>query len=78
MEEDMQDVAKTTTIQAFEQYRMEREIANHIKKTFDSQFTPVWNCVVGRNFGCHVTHETKRYIHMSYAKNVSVLLWKSN
>jgi hypothetical protein len=26
---------------------------------FDKKYTPTWHCIVGRNFGSYVTHETK-------------------
>lgn len=35
-----------------------------------------WNCVVGRNFGGHVIHQTKKYIFFQ-VKELSILLWKS-
>lgn len=35
-----------------------------------------WNCVVGRNFGGHVIHQTKKYIFFQ-VRELSVLLWKA-
>ena len=35
-----------------------------------------WNCVVGRNFGGHVIHQTKKYIFFQ-VKELSILLWKA-
>lgn len=35
-----------------------------------------WNCVVGRNFGGHVIHQTKKYIFFQ-VKELNVLLWKA-
>jgi len=37
--------------QALEKYNIEKEIAAHIKKSFDSKYGPTWHCIVGRNFG---------------------------
>ena len=41
-----------------------------------------WNCIVGKNFGSHVIHQTLKYLFCSYGseKNpdeIFVLLWKS-
>lgn len=27
------------------------------------KYNPTWHCVVGRNFGSYVTHETKHFIY---------------
>lgn len=34
-----------------------------IKKEFDKKYGPTWHCVVGRNFGSYVTHETKNFVY---------------
>ena len=36
-----------------------------------------WNCVVGKNFGSHVIHQTEGYLFCSYRDEMSILLWKS-
>ena len=36
-----------------------------------------WNCVVGKNFGSHVIHQTEGYLFCSYRDEISILLWKS-
>lgn len=40
----------------------EREIANYIKESLDKADGYGWNCVVGRAFGSHIVHQTKKYI----------------
>ena len=37
-------------------FNIEKDIAQHIKKTFDERKGPTWHCIVGRNFGSFVTH----------------------
>lgn len=37
-------------------FNIEKDIAQHIKKTFDDRKGPTWHCIVGRNFGSYVTH----------------------
>ncbi|CAD7677930.1 unnamed protein product [Nyctereutes procyonoides] len=49
--------------QALEKYNIEKDIAAHIKKEFDKKYNPTWHCIVGRNFGSYVTHETKHFIY---------------
>ncbi|XP_071093161.1 dynein light chain LC6, flagellar outer arm-like [Haliotis cracherodii] len=75
MSEDMQQVA-VDYAQALEQFNIEKDIAEYIKKEFDKKYNPTWHCIVGRNFGSYVTHETKHFIYF-YLGQVSVLLFKS-
>jgi hypothetical protein len=55
---------------AFELQQEERKICQHIKKSFDKEWSKFsykkklncpplaesWNCIVGKNFGTHVVH----------------------
>ena len=43
---------------------------------FDKQYNPTWHCIVGRNFGSYVTHETKHFVYF-YLGQVAILLFKS-
>lgn len=76
MEDDMKEEATKITQEAFDQFKVEKDIAAYIKKEFDSKFGAAWHCIVGRNFGSYVTHETRNFIYM-YVKQVAVLLFKS-
>ena len=49
---------------------MEKDIAAFMKKEFDKKYGPTWHCVVGRNFGSYVTHESGNFIYM-YISNVA-------
>ena len=40
------------------------------------KYNPTWHCIVGRNFGSYVTHETKHFIYF-YLGQVAILLFKS-
>ncbi|KAI6251256.1 Dynein light chain [Erysiphe necator] len=53
-----------------------QDIAMHIKKTFDERKGPTWHCIVGRNFGSFVTHETKHFIYF-YLGHCAILLFKT-
>ena len=56
--------------------RRTQDIAAFIKKEFDRKYNPTWHCIVGRNFGSYVTHETKHFIYF-YLGQVAILLFKS-
>ncbi len=76
MSEDMQQEAIDMAISATEKNNIEKDIAASIKKEFDRKYNPTWHCIVGRNFGSYVTHETKHFIYF-YVGQVAVLLFKS-
>jgi len=76
MSEDMQQEAVDCATQAMEKFNIEKDIASYIKKEFDKKFNPTWHCIVGRNFGSYVTHETKHFIYF-YLGQVAILLFKS-
>ncbi|ETO04815.1 outer dynein arm light chain 8 [Reticulomyxa filosa] len=59
---------------ALEKLTIEKDVAAHIKKEFDKKHGPTWHCVVGRNFGSYVTHETKHFIYF-YIDQVAILLF---
>lgn len=76
MSEEMQADAVDCATQALEKYNIEKDIAAYIKKEFDKKYNPTWHCIVGRNFGSYVTHETKHFIYF-YLGQVAILLFKS-
>lgn len=55
---------------------LSQDIAAFIKKEFDKKYNPTWHCIVGRNFGSYVTHETRHFIYF-YLGQVAILLFKS-
>ena len=69
-------IAILCTVQAMEKFNIEKDIAAFIKKEFDKKYNPTWHCIVGRNFGSYVTHETKHFVYF-YMGQVAVLLFKS-
>ncbi|XP_069809670.1 dynein light chain LC6, flagellar outer arm-like [Dendropsophus ebraccatus] len=73
--EKMQQDAMEIATQALEKCNIEKEIAACIKKEFDKMYNPTWHCIVGRNFGSYVTHETKHFIYF-YLGQVAILLFK--
>ncbi|KAH8943479.1 hypothetical protein BDL97_13G053500 [Sphagnum fallax] len=63
MTEDMQQDAIECATAALDKYNVEKDIAAYIKKEFDKKYNPTWHCIVGRNFGSYVTHETKHFVY---------------
>jgi dynein light chain LC8-type len=63
MNEDMQTDAIDCAAMALDKFSVERDIAAFIKKEFDKKYETTWHCIVGRNFGSFVTHETKHFIY---------------
>ena len=66
----------TVSMEAMEKFNVEKDIAAHVKKEFDRKHGPTWHCVVGRNFGSYVTHESGHFIYY-YIANVAFLLFKA-
>ncbi|URE22426.1 Acyl-CoA dehydrogenase, C-terminal domain [Musa troglodytarum] len=63
MSEKMRNDAIDCARAAFEKHRLEKEIAEYIKKEFDKKYGQTWHCIVGRNFGSYVTHETNHFLY---------------
>ncbi len=59
MSDDMQQEAVDCASLALEKYSVEKDIAAFIKREFDKKHRPTWHCIVGKNFGSYVTHESK-------------------
>ncbi|KAF2839369.1 hypothetical protein M501DRAFT_974642 [Patellaria atrata CBS 101060] len=76
MSEDMQQEAIEVATEAMGKFSVEKDIAMYIKKEFDSKKGATWHCIVGRNFGSFVTHETKHFIYF-YLGHCAILLFKT-
>ncbi|XP_077218686.1 uncharacterized protein LOC143852918 [Tasmannia lanceolata] len=76
MKEEMQKEAIDCAIVAFEKHGVEKDVAEYIKKEFDKKHGPTWHCIVGRNFGSYVTHETNHFVYF-YLDQKAILLFKS-
>ena len=76
MNDEMQRDAIDIAAAAREHHTIERDIAAYIKKEFDKKYSPTWHCIVGRNFGSYITHETNHFIYF-YSGQLAVLLFKS-
>ncbi|KAL9103196.1 MAG: hypothetical protein Q9163_001723, partial [Psora crenata] len=64
--EEMQQAAISVATESMEKYTIEKDIAQYIKKEFDSKYGATWHCVVGRNFGSFVTHGTEQLLGLLF------------
>ncbi|OXC69640.1 hypothetical protein AYX13_01809 [Cryptococcus neoformans] len=76
MSEEMQQKAVEIVFESFDRYDQEKDMAMYVKKQFDRLYGTTWHCVVGKNFGSFVTHESKNFIYF-YLGRVAILLWKT-
>ncbi|OIW26115.1 dynein light chain [Coniochaeta ligniaria NRRL 30616] len=67
MTDDMQSEAIEVAQDAMAKFTIEK---------FDERKGPTWHCIVGRNFGSFVTHETKHFIYF-YLGHCAILLFKT-
>ena len=75
MSDDMLQEAIRVAQLAIARYKMDVDIAKHIKEYFDDKYSPVWNCIVGKNFGVFVTHQASNFAHF-YVGSKAVVLFK--
>ena len=76
MKADAIEIATQAIENAIKEGQEERVVAEKIKKYFDEKYSQYWHCIVGRNFGSHVTHESKCFIQFNYG-DITVLLFKA-
>lgn len=75
--DEMQNDAVDVATKAIQEHQMEKDIAAHIKREFDKKHSPTWQCIVGRQFGADVVHESKNFVYF-YLGQLAVLLWKTS
>ncbi|KAL1515184.1 hypothetical protein AB1Y20_004245 [Prymnesium parvum] len=82
-EEMIAEIIKITAA-AFKKHTLHKDVATHVKQSFDAKYPPadnkatsgVYHCIVGSDFAVSATHET----HFSCfwrCDNVKLLLYKS-
>ena len=75
MPDKMKEVAIETSRAAMKEYSIDKDIATAIKKKFDEhpEYMGTWHCIVGKNFGCSVTHDTRYSTYFEIAGTHFVL-----
>ena len=78
MPDAMQKVAFEFTAEAQANNKIDKDIATAIKKKFDAheEYGGTWHCIVGKNFGCSITHETQFSVFFQLNGSY-ILLFKS-
>ncbi|XP_004487884.1 dynein 8 kDa light chain, flagellar outer arm-like [Cicer arietinum] len=76
MTQEMQWEAFDIAVTVFEKnHNLDTVTAEEIKTEFDRRHGPSWHCIVGSNFGSHVTHEPNHFVNF-YLEQKAVLLYK--
>ena len=75
--DEMAEKANEAVNKAMDTKTIEKDIATDVKMDFDKEYGGTGHCVVGRNFGCSVTHETK-YLIFFQVDQIYVLLFCSD
>ncbi|KAJ4297034.1 Dynein light chain [Collariella sp. IMI 366227] len=76
MPADEMKPAGSTSPVAREKLEAQEAMAKFTIEKFDERKGPTWHCIVGRNFGSFVTHETKHFIYF-YLGHCAILLFKT-
>jgi dynein light chain LC8-type len=74
----MREAAVEVITNAVGQNSLSKDIAQAVKKDFDSKFPQTtWHCIVGRHFGVSISFATRHMIFASVGLQ-NVLLFKSD
>ncbi|CAD8107105.1 unnamed protein product [Paramecium sonneborni] len=76
MSDEMQREVIEVSRQAIDKSSTDQQIASYIKDELRAKYHGTWHCIVGRNFGSYVTHETKHYIYF-YIGQLAIMLFKT-
>lgn len=76
MSEEQQKRAIEAAKAALDQFTVLRDIAGHVKKEFDGAYGTTWHCVVGKSYGCYVTHQANSFVFFSIGE-LSFMLFKT-
>lgn len=76
MDEETQQKIIPAIQQGLIKSTIEKDIAQAIKLSVDSLLGGSWQCIVGKDFTCSVTYETKEMLLVSFGK-LNILLFKS-
>lgn len=77
---DLDDVVKhhisDFIIRAFQDEKSERAIAEYIRTKLEEKEEGKWNVIVGKDFGSHIVHKSRRYGYFQVGE-ISILIWQS-
>jgi len=61
---------------AFMEEKNEKAIAEYIRAKFEEKEEGKWNVIIGKDFGSHVVHRSRRYGLFSVGE-LNILIWQS-
>ncbi len=61
---------------AFIEEKTEKAIADYIRMKFEEKEEGKWNVIVGKDFGSHVVHRSRRY-GLFQVGEINILIWQS-
>jgi dynein light chain LC8-type len=61
---------------AFIEEKNEKAIADYIRMKFEEKEEGKWNVIVGKDFGSHVVHRSRRY-GLFQVGEINILIWQS-
>ena len=76
MSQEMIEDVLSVTKNALKAHKIEKDIAHSIKTEFDNKFGSTWHCIVGKDFGSFVTHQSNHFIYF-YLEGLAFLLFKT-
>lgn len=78
MPDDMLEDAVKTAKELKNKHDIEKDgekVAREIKQHFDQKWNPYWHVVVGKGFGSHCTHESRRFVYF-YLDKYAFMIYK--
>ena len=77
---DLDDQIKQSCIdfieKAFYEEKNEKAIAEYIRSKFEEKEEGKWNVIIGKDFGSHVVHKSRRY-GLFQVGELNILIWQS-
>jgi len=61
---------------AFIEEKTEKAIADYIRMKFEEKEEGKWNVIIGKDFGSHVVHRSRRY-GLFQVGELNILIWQS-
>lgn len=61
---------------AFYEETTESKIAESIRKKLEEKEEGKWNVIIGKDFGTHVVHKSRRYAFFQVGE-MNILIWQS-
>lgn len=76
MSDEDQQKAITAIQQSLIKNTIEKDIAQAVKHNCDSSLGGSWNCIVGKDYACSLTYDTKNLLVVTFGK-LNILVFKS-